>query len=105
MSGFTEIDREDFRNLLEEIGNTRMPFGKFGIREYPPSGVPIMDLPVEYLLWFKERGFPKGRLGELMAQVCAIKEVGMDAVFDPMRQARGGRYPLRHGRRTSFEFG
>jgi uncharacterized protein (DUF3820 family) len=100
----TDIDREDFRNLLIEIGKTRMPFGKFGIKEYPPHGVPIMDLPPEYLAWFKERGFPKGRLGELMAQVCSVKEVGMDPIFDPLRQANGGRFKLRPTRRKSFDF-
>ena len=92
MADIPEIDREDFRNLLLEIGKTRIPFGKFGIKSYPPSGVPIMDLPPEYLSWFQERGFPKGRLGELMAQVCEIKSVGMDSVFDPLRQANGGRF-------------
>lgn len=100
----TEIDREDFRNLFAEIGKTRMPFGKFGRKEYPPSGVPVMDLPPEYLSWFKERGFPKGRLGELMAIVCEIKDVGMDHVFDPMRKAMGGRFPLRPFKRRSFDF-
>ncbi len=98
---FTAIDRDDFRNLLEEIGKTRMPFGKFGIQAYPPSGVPIIDLPPEYLAWFKERGFPKGRLGELMEQVYEIKSVGMDEVFEPIRRAHGGRFPL-HARRTKF---
>jgi uncharacterized protein (DUF3820 family) len=102
---FTEIDREDFRNLLEEIGNTRMPFGKFGIQAYPPRGVPIIDLPPEYLAWFKERGFPKGRLGELMEQVFEIKAVGMDSVFDPIRNATGGRFPLHHQRAKSLRFG
>lgn len=101
---FTEIDREDFRNLLAEIGKTRMPFGKFGIKEYPPAGVPIIDLPPEYLSWFKERGFPKGRLGELMEIVCEIKGVGMDSVFDPLRAARGGRFNLRPKKRKSFDF-
>ncbi len=101
---FTEIDREDFRNLLEEISRARMPFGKFGIKAYPPAGVPIIDLPPEYLSWFKERGFPKGRLGELMAQVCEIKEVGMDSVFEPIRKANGGRFPLRIHRTKSFDF-
>lgn len=99
-----DIDREDFRQLLAEIARTRMPFGKFGIREYPPAGVPIMDLPPEYLAWFKERGFPKGKLGQLMEQVHAIKEVGMDAVFDPLRQAMGGRFPLRQKTKRSFDF-
>lgn len=104
MADFTEIDRDDFRNLLLEIRKTRIPFGKFGIKSYPPSGVPIMDLPEEYLCWFKERGFPKGRLGELMAQVCEIKSVGMDSVFDPLRKLNGGRYRLRPGRSKSFDF-
>lgn len=104
MSEPNEIDREDFRNLLVEIGKARIPFGKFGIKAYPPAGVPIMDLPVEYLVWFKERGFPKGRLGELMAQVCEIKSVGMDAVFDPLRQANGGRFKLQPQRRRTFGF-
>ncbi len=101
---FTAIDRGDFRNLLAEIGATRMPFGKFGIKEYPPSGVPIMDLPQEYLCWFLQNGFPKGRLGELMAQVCEIKSVGMDTVFDPLRRANGGRFPLKPARKKSYEF-
>jgi uncharacterized protein (DUF3820 family) len=104
MKNFTEIDREDFRNLLVEIGKTRIPFGKFGIKAYPPAGVPIMDLPIEYLVWFHERGFPKGRLGELMAQVYEIKAVGMDSVFDPLRQAQGGRFRLQPTRRRSFGF-
>jgi uncharacterized protein len=99
-----EIDREDFRNLLIEIGRTRIPFGKFGIKAYPPAGVPIMDLPEEYLFWFRERGFPKGRLGELMAQVCEMKAVGMDSVFDPLRKANGGRFPLQAKRRKSVDF-
>lgn len=104
MPDFTDIDRDDFRNLLVEIAKTRIPFGKFGIKEYPPAGVPIIDLPIEYLIWFKERGFPKGRLGELMAEVCEIKAVGMDSVFDPIRQANGGRFPLIPKRRRSFDF-
>lgn len=104
MAEIPEIDREDFRNLLVEISKTRIPFGKFGIKFYPPAGVPIMDLPQEYLAWFFERGFPKGRLGELMAQVWEIKSVGMDHVFDPLRRANGGRFPLLPKRRKSVDF-
>jgi len=101
---FTEIEHDDFRNLLVEIAKTYMPFGKFGIKAYPPAGVPIFDLPPEYLAWFKERGFPKGRLGELMAEVESIKSVGMDSIFDPIRQSKGGRYPLKARRRKTFGF-
>ena len=92
---FTEIDRDDFRNLLDDIRKTNMPFGKFGPKFHPPKGIPIMDLPPEYLNWFRERGFPKGQLGELMAQVCELKELGMDQIFDPLRKANGGRVSVR----------
>lgn len=53
-------------SILIEIVNVRMPFGKF-------KGRLVCDLPIEYLLWMKDRGFPKGRLGELMANVCEMK--------------------------------
>lgn len=99
-----EIDREDFRNLLKEIAAMRMPFGKYGRKEFPPDGYPIYDLPLEYLIWFKERGFPKGRLGELMAHVCEIKECGMDALFDPIREAAGGRKTYHPKRPTTRKF-
>jgi uncharacterized protein (DUF3820 family) len=53
---------------LEEIGRTFMPFGKYGPQHFPPNGVPIYDIPAEYLGWFANKaGFPKGRLGELAA--------------------------------------
>ncbi len=99
-----EIDREDFRNLLEEIGRTRMPFGKYGRKEHPPHGFPIHDLPVEYLAWFKERGFPKGRLGELMEWVWELKSNGLDKVFDPIRAANGGRARAKPKRKTEWDF-
>jgi uncharacterized protein (DUF3820 family) len=99
-----DIGREDFRNLLAEIAGARMPFGKFGIQAYPPAGVPLMDLPLEYLAWFKQRGFPKGRLGELMAVIYEIKEVGCDRIFDPLRAVNGGRFQLRPAPRKRFEF-
>ncbi len=94
---WTEIDREDFRRLLVEIDAARMPFGKY-------AGFPITDLPSEYLTWFAERGFPKGRLGELLAYVYEIKGVGMDGVFEPLRQARGGRAKMRKPRRRGYDF-
>lgn len=100
---FTDVEREDFRRLLLEIVETRMPFGKFGRHELPPHGMPLMDLPPEYLAWFAERGFPKGRLGELMAEVWQIKAAGMDEVFEPFRRARGGRTSVRPQRTRNFK--
>ena len=80
---------------LAEIAQTWMPFGKFGPDHFPPRGVPLYDLPVEYLLWFERKGFPRGRLGELMRMAHQLKVDGCDEVFDEFRRKRGGRTSLR----------
>ncbi len=80
---------------LAEIGKQHMPFGKYGPAQFPPHGVPLYDLPLEYLLWFKQKGFPKGKLGGLLALVCQIKGDGSEEVFAPFRRAAGGRHPLK----------
>ena len=65
-----ERRREWMAGDVAEIARTRMPFGKFGREHFPPRGVPIYDLPVEYLAWFARKGcFPKGRFSELLASV------------------------------------
>ena len=81
---------------LAEIGRTHMPFGKFGPAHFPPHGVPIYDLPAEYLMWFANKaGFPKGRLGELLRMVYQMKADGSDAAFEPLRERAGGRAALK----------
>lgn len=80
---------------LAAIERMSMPFGKFGPQHFPPRGVPIFDLPVEYLAWFAQKGFPKGRLGELLKIVHQMKVDGSDFAFDPMRKRNGGRTGLK----------
>jgi uncharacterized protein len=87
---------------LAAIAKMRMPFGKFGPQNYPPNGVPIYDLPAEYLQWFEMRGWPAGKLGQLLRMVYQMKADGLDAAFDSIRKAAGGRYPLRPGRRKEW---
>jgi len=101
------MDREEFAGMLEEIGRTRMPFGRYGPERYPPDGVPLYDLPCEYLQWFVDRGggFPEGRLGELMQLVYEVKVHGMEEVFAPLRVAKGGRTRLGKKRARSYRFG
>lgn len=81
---------------MKAIEKMSMPYGKFGPASFPPRGVPIYDLPVEYLAWFAQKGgFPKGRLGELLKIIHQMKVDGSDAAFDPMRKRNGGRTKLR----------
>lgn len=86
---------DDLRTLLSEIAAMHMPFGMYGPGTYPPDGCPLMDLPAEYLDWFWQRGWPKGKLGRLMEQAFLIKNCGLDHLFDSFRAAQGGRrhYP------------
>ena len=75
---------------LDEIGRTRMPFGKYGPQHFPPNGIPIYDIPAEYLGWFANKaGFPKGRLGELLRMVHQMKADGSDTAFDAFRKKYG----------------
>ena len=57
------FSKEELAALLLEIGETHMPFGKYGPANYPPNGLRLHQLPYEYFQWFKDRGkdFPRGR--------------------------------------------
>jgi uncharacterized protein (DUF3820 family) len=89
---------------LADIARLRMPFGKFGPEHFPPRGVPIYDLPAEYLQWFSQKNcWPTGEFGRLLRIVYQMKADGSDAAFDPFRRAAGGRHPLRHERRRDFK--
>lgn len=72
------IEPED----LPKIANTRMPFGRF-------KGQALIDLPEEYLLWFVDRGFPAGKLGELMQITLEIKINGLESLIHPLRKDAG----------------
>ena len=63
---------------LEEIARTVMPFGRC-------AGRHLHELPAEYLQWFVSKGWPKGRLGELMQMVYQMKADGSEVAFDPYR--------------------
>ncbi len=63
---------------LLKIANTKMPFGKY-------AGRALIDVPEEYLLWFAQKGFPRGELGELMNLVLVIKTEGLEGLVKPLK--------------------
>lgn len=63
---------------LVELATLQMPFGKY-------AGRVIIDLPEEYLLWFKDKGFPEGKLGMLMALALEIKIEGLESLIEPLK--------------------
>ncbi len=65
--------------ILVELVNYRMPFGKYKDRV-------ICDLPEHYLLWFYKKGFPKGKLGILLSTMYEIKLNGLEYLLKPLRK-------------------
>lgn len=63
---------------IVKIATTKMPFGRY-------QGTLLVDLPDEYLLWFVDRGFPKGELGLLMAMTLELKVEGLDDIIRPIK--------------------
>ncbi|MEO6741619.1 MAG: DUF3820 family protein [Chthoniobacteraceae bacterium] len=94
MSSLDENLRDWIAADLADIGGTFMPFGKYGPEHHPPHGVPLFDLPLEYLCWFEKKGWPQGRFGELLRILHQLKTDGCDEIFDRFRRARGGRTEL-----------
>ncbi len=67
------------KEYLLKFANARMPFGKY-------AGRLLIDLPEPYVVWFRQKGFPKGELGEMFGLLYEIKVNGLDYLFDPFRQ-------------------
>jgi uncharacterized protein (DUF3820 family) len=66
--------------ILIGIVQTKMPFGKY-------KGTLISDLPVYYLEWLHNRGFPQGKLGMMLASVYEIKINGLSAILAAVKKS------------------
>ncbi|MFD1064092.1 DUF3820 family protein [Winogradskyella litorisediminis] len=59
---------------LIELAKYKMPFGKYK-DQY------LVDIPEYYYTWFKQKGFPKGKLGNMMQQMYEIKVNGLEEII------------------------
>ncbi len=66
------------KKYLLKIARTRMPFGKY-------KDMLLIDLPEWYIVWFANKGFPEGELGNMLACVYEIKLNGLEYLFKPLR--------------------
>ncbi len=62
-----------------ELASMRMPFGRY-------AGRLLIDLPEPYVVWFATKGFPEGKLGEMLSSVYEIKVNGLEYLFDPYKK-------------------
>ncbi|MEH3115327.1 DUF3820 family protein [Pedobacter terrae] len=68
-------------SLLLDLVKMQMPYGKY-------KGYLICNIPESYLLWYKDKGFPKGKLGDLMATMFEIRVNGLEYLLGPLKNQR-----------------
>ncbi|MDZ7776090.1 MAG: DUF3820 family protein [Bacteroidales bacterium] len=69
-------------NILRDLVNKEMPFGKY-------KGRKIYQLPEPYLVWFSRQGFPEGKLGIWLQTIYEIKLNGLEHLLTPLlRQSK-----------------
>ena len=65
--------------LLVTLATMKMPFGKY-------KGWTLCDLPEPYLVWFRQKGFPAGKLGILLETLYEIKVNGLEYLLAPLKK-------------------
>lgn len=71
------MNEEEARKELVELANAKMHFGKY-------EGRYLIELPEPYLVWFKQKGFPQGKLGKQLEQILEIKMNGLEQLIYPL---------------------
>ncbi|CAM3480834.1 Cytoplasmic protein [Flavobacterium longum] len=67
------------KEFLIKLAYAKMPFGKF-------EGRYLIDLPEYYLVWYKNKGFPAGLLGQQMQQVYELQLNGLEDLVRNIRR-------------------
>ncbi len=65
------------KHELVELANAKMHYGKY-------QGRYLIHLPEAYLVWYKQKGFPKGKLGGQLELVLEIKINGLEHLIYPL---------------------
>lgn len=56
-----------------------MPFGKY-------EGYYLIDIPEYYIVWYRNKGFPNGTLGEQLLLVYELKLNGLEDMIRNIRR-------------------
>lgn len=63
---------------LIKLAHTKMPFGKY-------QGRFLIDLPEYYIVWYSNKGFPAGALGQQLKLVYELKLNGLEELIRNIR--------------------
>jgi uncharacterized protein (DUF3820 family) len=70
---------DTYQERLIKLAHAKMPFGKY-------KGNYLTDLPEAYLVWFKQKGFPKNNLGTMLMEMQEIKMNGLEPLLRKIRK-------------------
>ncbi|WP_299261226.1 DUF3820 family protein [uncultured Aquimarina sp.] len=73
------MDQQSQKDFLVKLANAKMPFGKYKDRY-------LIDLPEHYIVWYHNKGFPKGTLGQQMQTVYELKLNGLEYLIRNIRK-------------------
>ncbi|WP_425077145.1 DUF3820 family protein [Psychroserpens sp. S379A] len=66
------------QQFLIKLAHAKMPYGKY-------EGRYLIDLPEYYVVWYHNKGFPKGKLGDMMQQVYELKINGLEYLIRDLK--------------------
>ena len=61
------------------MAHYKMPFGKY-------KGRYLVDLPIAYLVWFQQKGYPVGKLGEYLQTMLDVKSNGLEPIIRKLQK-------------------
>ena len=67
------------KQFLIDLAKMKMPFGKY-------KGRFLIDLPEHYIVWYKNKGFPNGKLGKQMGLVYELQLNGLEDIVRKIRR-------------------
>ncbi|MDN3707047.1 DUF3820 family protein [Myroides ceti] len=70
---------EDQQKQLIELAHTKMPFGKY-------EGRFLIDLPEHYIVWYHQKGFPKGKIGNQLQLIYELKLNGLEYLIRTIKE-------------------
>ncbi len=67
------------QQFLIDLSKMKMPFGKY-------QGRFLIDLPEHYIVWYRTKGFPNGKLGKQMELVYELQLNGLEDIVREIKK-------------------
>ena len=67
------------QQFLIDLAKMRMPYGKY-------KGTFLIDLPEHYVVWYHNKGFPNGKIGQMLGLVYELQLNGLEDMIRDIRK-------------------